>query len=114
MVALLERDAAAGLYWNGRALQHFVSFAGADITDLVEARANHHVIGGDIRQAARLYAAASTNAQRLGSSWPRHPGSAERLAAVRAQLEGEFEVLWGEGTALTLDDLLRLGATDPA
>jgi hypothetical protein len=113
MVALIESDPVAGLAWTTRALEHFVSYGGADVTDLVEAQANHYAVAADLHQAARLYAAASTHAERLGSPWPRHPGSGQRLEMTRAALGDEFQELWDEGTKLTLDDLLRLGEASP-
>ena len=57
-------------------------------------------------EAARAYALSSSLCIRQGRDWPWHPGTAGRLAALRAQLgPDEFARHWDSG--------LRLGRLDP-
>ncbi|NMO93197.1 AfsR/SARP family transcriptional regulator [Actinomycetospora sp. TBRC 11914] len=86
VAALLEGDPAAGLRWSSEILRIQRHSGARDHGDTLEQRAGHHLNAGEPLEAARCYGAARAMHTRLGRSWPRHPGTVERLATVREQL----------------------------
>lgn len=96
VAALLEGDPRAGLRWSSEILRIQRRSGARDHGDTLEQRAGHHVNAHEPLEAARCYGAARAMHTRLGRSWPRHPGTAERLATVREQLG---EVVYAEALA---------------
>ena len=96
VAALLEPDPQAGLRWSGETLRIQRRMGARDHGDTLEQRAGHHLNAHQPLEAARCYGAARAMHTRLGRSWPRHPGTTERLATLRDQLG---EVAYGEALA---------------
>ena len=96
VAALLESDPRAGLRWSSEILRIQRRSGARDHGDTLEQRAGHHLNAHEPLEAARCYGAARAMHTRVGRSWPRHPGTTERLATVREQLG---EVVYAEALA---------------
>ncbi len=91
VAALLDPDPRAGLRWSAEILRIQRRTGARDHGDTLEQRAGHHLNAHQPLEAARCYGAARAMHTRLGRSWPRHPGTAERLVTLREQL-GEADL----------------------
>ena len=86
VAALLDPDPPRGCGGPPRILRIQRRTGARDHGDTLEQRAGHHLNAHQPLEAARCYGAARAMHTRLGRSWPRHPGTTERLATLREQL----------------------------
>ncbi|MFC5138960.1 BTAD domain-containing putative transcriptional regulator [Actinomycetospora rhizophila] len=100
------RDGVAGLRHADAVLRTQLRLGTRNFADSFESRGTHHLHAGQLDEAARAYAVSSELSTRLGRSWPWHPGTDERVAALRAELgPREFARHWDSGR--------RMGRLDP-
>lgn len=105
VAARFRHDGASGLGWSAELLRVQQRLGVRNIADTLETRGNHHATTGDPAAAVRCYGAAAEQNTRNGRAFPRHPGTAELLAAVREQLSIDaFDRAWAAGCRVAVDD----------
>jgi hypothetical protein len=106
VAAALAGDADGGLHWTAETLRHQLRLGNRDLGDTFEQRGGHYARAGRPLDAVRCYAAAHAHQQRVGRRWPRHAGTAERLAEIVDRVDtGEYERAWRAGQRLGTGDL---------
>ncbi|WP_285659237.1 BTAD domain-containing putative transcriptional regulator [Actinomycetospora sp. NBRC 106375] len=106
IAALFAADGAAGLRHGDAVLRTQLRLGTRNFAESLESRGAHLAHAGQPEEAARTFAVSSALSARQGRTWPWHPGTEERLAAVRAELgPDEFAGHWASG--------LRTGRLDP-
>ena len=106
VAALLGAEPDVGLHWSAETLRHQRALGMRNLDDSLEQRGSHFHTAARPHAALRCYAAAASMQERTGRSWPRHPGTRERLTAIRSTLDpADYRRSWASGR--------RLAATDP-
>ena len=106
VAALLGAEPDAGLHWSAETLRHQRALGMRNIGDSLEQRGSHFHTAARPHAALRCYAAAASMQERTGRSWPRHPGTSERLTAIRSTLDpADYRRSWASGR--------RVATTDP-
>ncbi|MFC5948064.1 BTAD domain-containing putative transcriptional regulator [Pseudonocardia lutea] len=107
LAAIRGGDLAAGLGWSDRMITHRLLLGVSDGPVALELRATLAALAGDPRSAARLFAAARTQALRNGLRWPAVPTTPELLGRVTTALtRAEAQRAQAEGERLTLADVV--------
>ncbi|MTD15119.1 hypothetical protein GIS00_14340 [Nakamurella sp. YIM 132087] len=108
VAALLDGDGPAGLGWTDRTLRLHETLGVWNIADTLETRGNHYVNAGMPVEALRCYGASHLQNSRVGRTWPRHPGTAEKLDGLRDTLSSnDFQDAWASGERLGADNLVE-------
>ena len=101
IAAVFNQDSAAGLYWSGEAMYHQRALGVRNIGDTLEQRGTHYTNTGQYEAATRCYGGAAAESEREGRSWPRHPGTPERLQRLREGLSpAAYQRNWESGQRL--------------
>ena len=118
IAAIRAGDVATGLTWSDRMIAHRLVLGSSDGPVALELRAVVVAMAGEPYEAARLYAAARTQALRNGLRWPAVEGSTALLDQVtRALADDEVDQARAEGSRLTLAEVvagLDVTASAPA
>ncbi len=101
IAAAINQDSVAGLHWSGQAMTHQRALGVRNIGDTLEQRGSHFVNAGQFEAATRCYGGAAAQSEREGRSWPRHPGTPERLERLRAAMTpAAYQRNWESGQRL--------------
>ena len=84
-----------------------------DVGDVLEQRGGHLDAVGRPDDAVRTLSASAARQRRVGRTWPRTEGTAQRLEQLRARLgAARFTLAWRAGQHLELAELVEPTATD--
>ena len=99
-------DPAAGLTWTEEILRRQAALGIHDVGDVLEQRGGHLDAVGRPDDAVRTLAASAARQRRVGRSWPRTEGTAERLERLRSTLgAARFTLAWRAGQDLPAAEL---------
>jgi len=106
IATMASNDAVNGLHWSTETLRAQRKMGIRSLADTFETRGGQYVNAGQNYEAVRCYAAAASHQRRMGRSWPRHPGTAERVEKLQQQLPAdEYRRAWASGDRLDLGQL---------
>ena len=104
IAAAFTGDWVSGLQWTTESLRCQAALGMRNIGDTLEQRGAHYFNGGQLAEAVRCYGISATQHGHAGRRWPRHPGTEERLADLRARLTPDaFERAWSSGQRLAAE-----------
>ncbi|WP_166442289.1 AfsR/SARP family transcriptional regulator [Nakamurella flava] len=90
-----------GLRWTEESLRVAQDLGVRNMGETLEQRGNHLAAAGRPIDALRCFAAAATQYDRGGMSWPRHEGTATTVDVLRAAVPAEeFERTWASGARI--------------
>ena len=106
-------DPDAGLTWTEEILRRQAALGIHDVGDVLEQRGGHLDAVGRPDDAVRTLSASAARQRRVGRTWPRTEGTAERLEQLRTRLgAARFAIAWRAGQHLELVELVEPTATD--
>lgn len=106
--ALIDGNGTAGLEWTSESLRANKRLGVRNVADTLETRGSHYANVGRPIEAVRCFAAAELQQTRLGRSWPRHPGTTERIERLRPSLSNnDFGQAWAAGRRIGADYLVE-------
>lgn len=101
-------DPDAGLTWTEEILRRQAALGIHDVGDVLEQRGGHLDVVGRPDDAVRTLSASAARQRRVGRTWPRTEGTAERLEQLRTRLgAARFALAWRAGQHLGLVELVE-------
>ena len=101
-------DPDAGLTWTEEILRRQAALGIHDVGDVLEQRGGHLDAVGRPDDAVRTLSASAARQRRVGRTWPRTEGTAERLEQLRTRLgAARFTLAWRAGQHLELVELVE-------